>query len=804
MSEQDNPCNQPQSEWHLQDQLFEELLALEPEQRASRLSNIRQESPALADKLSRLLEAAEDDQPTTLLSESTMGIAALDSLGEQQVPTTIGAWNIIQPIGEGGMARVFEASRPVSKGKQRAAIKILSRGINSEWAERNFQHEIEILARLEDPRLSRLIDWGITEQHSPWLAMELVEGQRIDQACDQLKMPVQSRVKVMLQVIRAIAYAHQQLVVHGDIKPSNILLDDSGHVRVLDFGISRLGNSHADKRNESTQAYTPNYASPEQLRNEPLGPASDIFQLGLLLYRLMTGDTPFHNPSGKTEPRLEAIKHWPETQSGWLPDIEKNAAAARSTTVTRLSRSICGDLESIMRTALAHETAERYRSAEAMADDLQRWLEKRPVHAGGIRFRDRVRCFIQRNSLATAAAVSLGVLIGLLVITIIQHNHKLTVERDMAQAAQVRSESMHEFMLNVFGTVDPNMTETRGMTVDEVLIDGADKVRSQFSDDPVTAATLLVDFADLLATRGRLDEAIDAYEHAYSLRSEKLGTGHPETLEILSPRLIEVLISAGRIDEATEWLEKAQSHARQENAIESVHVMIFQSSASAYNYRNQTELAIESNRKAHHLLQQLKETDQPNPELKDDLDLIQLGIDQQYALLLAQSLDLINAEPLLQKNVAQYESRFGREDSRSISVRRLWTAVLNQLGQHERAEIELKSMLQAQKKLYQKPHLQTAYTFGHLANAVGMQGKHQQAIDYWKAAETELLEATHSQHPHIQGFRFGQARELLLAGQCELGRSMLEEIASRTDIQETTIAIAQQTLIETPCPTTEN
>ena len=803
MRKQDKPSNQTQSDWQLQDQLFDELLALQPEQRIRRLSELHQESPKLAKKLTRLLESAEDDHATVLLSDSTIGLAAFDSMGHQQIPSRIGAWDIIRPIGEGGMARVFEASRSASDGKQRAAIKILSRGINSEWAEQNFQREIGILARLEDPRLSRLIDWGITEQHTPWLAMELVEGQHIDQACDQRKISLQSRIEIMLEVIRAITHAHQQLIVHGDIKPSNVLLDDSDHVRVLDFGISRLSNSNPEKQIESAQAYTLNYASPEQLLNEPIGPASDIFQLGLLLYRLLTGDTPFQHPSGKKEKRLQAIHDWSDTNSRWLSNISQEAALARKTTVTKLSRRIRGDLEAIVRKALAAEPTQRYSSAESMADDLQRWLDKRPVHARGFRLRDRVRCFLRRNSVGTSAAVILLGLVSILIISTIQHNRQLTIERDVAQAAQVRSEAMHDFMLDTFGTVDPNLQETRGMSVDELLVQSVERVRNQFSNDPETAAMLLFDFAGLLERRSRYDDAIDAYQEAYAIFSEQFGPGHPNTLEILSPGLVGALLSAGQFDDAHQLLDQARQHLPSiREFIEPVHVEIWLSTATAHSRVGNYEQGVEATQQANSMLQDLRSLMPANSDMLDRLDEMQTHIDHQLGALFAQAGDWGAAEPLLRVSLERFEAQFGIEDNRSQIVRMNWAASLRELGHYEQAQQELERLLQAQQKLHQGPHMSKAYTLGHLANLSSKLQDYQAAITLWQAVEDETRKATDADHPFIQRARMAQGRDLLRDGQCVAGRAVLEAVIARTDLPANTVERAITALEEISCPAT--
>lgn len=803
MNDNNDPSKQALADWQHEDRLFEELLNLASERRKERLAQIASDSPDMANRLDRLLSAAEQQHPTVSLSELTLSREAFDALADQKIPDQIGAWAILRRIGHGGMAQVFEASREVSGGSQRAAIKILSSGINNEWASKHFEQEIGILGRLEDPRLSRLIDWGLTDQQLPWLAMEYVDGEQIDQACDEGRMTLKSRVEAMIQVIHAVAHAHQQLIVHGDLKPSNILLNRSGHVRLLDFGIATLGRVEGDGLDAGVQAFTLTYASPEQLRGQRIGPASDIFQLGLLLCRVLTGQSPFGPNTNQAELRLATIQAGAESISSLFSSMSTEQARLRNSKPAKLARMARGDLDAIVSKALSPEPSERYGSAQALADDLERWLQKRPVHARGVRLRDRIRCFLRRNSLATSAAAILFGLISTLIISTIQHNLQLTIERDVAQAAQFRSESMHTFMLEIFGTVDPNLQESRGKTVDELLIEGVERVRSQFSDDPETAAMLLFDFAGLLERRSRYEDSIDAYQEAHALTRERLGPGHPHTLDIISPGLSGALLSAGQFDQAHSLLEQARNHLpSDQQSLEPVHVEIWLSTATAHSRIGNYEQGIEATHQADALLQQLRQVSPADPDTLAQMDEMKTHIDHQLGALFAHAGDWEAAEPLLRISLERFEDQFGIEDNRSQIVRMNWAASLRELGHYEEAKQELERLLQAQEALHRGPHMSKAYTLGHLANLSSSMQDYQKAVDLWQAVADETRRATDANHPFIQRARMAQGRDLLRKGDCAQGRALLEEVAARSDLPANTIESAQIALQEITCQQT--
>ncbi|RKY20162.1 MAG: hypothetical protein DRQ55_08640, partial [Planctomycetota bacterium] len=327
---------------------------------------------------------------------------ALEASGKDPwLGRTLGAWTLEALLGEGGMGRVYSARRSDGGFEQRAAIKLLRVGLVGAAAQGRFEHERATLARLEHPGNARLLDGGSTEDGVPWLAMELVQGQALDEACDESQLGVAARVALVARVCDAVAFAHAQLVVHRDLKPSNVLVDGEGEPRLLDFGIAKVLDDERDAALTVDGAVprTPGYASPEQVRGESVGTASDVYSLGVLLYELLTGASPYV----VSEDSVAAVERAVTEQQAVRPSRATTLhAPARGTSEQRLRRQLSGDLDNILLKALAKEPARRYASAAGLADDLRRYLGGLPVLARAPTLSYHLSKFVRRHRTACA------------------------------------------------------------------------------------------------------------------------------------------------------------------------------------------------------------------------------------------------------------------------------------------------------------------------------------------------------------------------------------------------------------------
>jgi serine/threonine protein kinase/Tfp pilus assembly protein PilF len=406
--------------------LLDQALPLDRDGRQQWLTSLPAEHAAFLPALRQALLVDDDPAVTSALFAAFTpragdGAKAVTILTSGLQPgQLIGPYQLLRELGTGGMAVVWLAQRADGAFRREVALKLplLSR-LRRDLAER-FAREREILAQLEHPNIARLYDAGVAADGLPYLALEYVEGQPLTVWCDKHQYSVRERLKLFLQVLDAVQYAHACHVIHRDLKPSNILVTAAGQVRLLDFGVAKmLAEGEEADRTDLTRVYgrvlTPDYASPEQLRNEAIGASSDIYALGVLLYELLVGTRPYRIKDPSQQLSLEvainaAQIRKPSTQ------VQATAAAVRATTQHKLVRRLRGDLDAIVLKALAKEPEDRYPTATAFADDLQRFLRGDPIEARAPRLTYRLGKFILRHRLAAgAAAVLLGAAVALAV-----------------------------------------------------------------------------------------------------------------------------------------------------------------------------------------------------------------------------------------------------------------------------------------------------------------------------------------------------------------------------------------------------
>ena len=431
--------------WAQIKEVFGSALEQEPGARTAFLRTACGEDTQLRCEIESLLASFDSNQ--SLATESPSAIDSSAAIAGQ----TIGHYRVIRQIGSGGMGAVYLAVRADDEYNKRVAIKLVQAGIDTQEMLNRFRHERQILAALDHPNIAKLLDGGTTAQGLPYFVMDYVEGTRIDEYSDKSKLSVRERLKLFRNVCSAVQYVHQNLVVHRDLKPSNILVTAEGVPKLLDFGIAKLMKPELftnalDATRIEFRLMTPGYASPEQVRGEPVTTASDVYSLGVILYELLTSLRPYQVKTDSPAEILRAVcDQEPSKPSSAITRVqspgarEKNAtpesrAQMRGTVPERLRRQLRGDLDTIVLKTLRKEPSRRYVSAEQLSEDLRRHLEGLPVTAHHDSWSYRSRKFVGRHKAGvTAAALILISLVGGVLATTWQAR---VARRERAKAEQ--------------------------------------------------------------------------------------------------------------------------------------------------------------------------------------------------------------------------------------------------------------------------------------------------------------------------------------------------------------------------------
>ncbi|WP_395789576.1 tetratricopeptide repeat protein [Aquimonas sp.] len=521
------------------DALFVQALDLEDAERAAFVQGIA--DPFLHGELVELLRWAEaPDDPFQLNAAAAERLLdqAFDQLkpvfgdlDEDTLPEQIGAWRIMGELGAGGMGRVLLVERSGGDFEQRGALKLIRHGIAASEFARRFVQERQILARLDHPCIARLLDGGRDPGGRLYLVMEYVDGEPIDRYCDRHRLGIGARVELFLQVCAAVAHAHRNLVIHRDLKPSNIVVSADGSVKLLDFGIAKVLDDSEAGAAMATRAemrmFTPEYASPEQVRGEPVTTASDVYQLGLLLYELLTGHRA--QAVGQATPAgLErAICNTePPRPSQRLAETDSAQAEARQLRVATLRRSLRGDLDNIVLKAIRKAPERRYASVPELIEDLQRSRAGHTVRARPDTWAYRARTFLRRHPIGVAFAFITALLLLFYAVTLTLQAQALAVERDRAQAEARKAREVQGFVQRLFEGIDPDIAGAPPLSVKALLDRSWGEIEGELGAHPEVQAELLDTVGNVYRALGDYDRAGELLGSAQAL-AEKFEGSQP-------------------------------------------------------------------------------------------------------------------------------------------------------------------------------------------------------------------------------------------------------------------------------------
>ena len=558
------------TEWRELFNLLDTLLDLSEAERAEELGRIGREAPEVRTKLEKLLADTEDglgvdamqplftDRPAFAVGNGRFSLPMAFEAGSE-----VGPYRLLREIGHGGMSTVWLVNRSDGQMQRDIALKLPHIFLHQASFSERFSRERDILAALTHPNIARLYDAGISHAGQPYLAMEYVEGAPLLEHCDTRRLSVDARVELFLQVLDAVRYAHSKLVLHRDLKPSNILVTAAEQVRLLDFGIAKLIVDGAVNETELThlggRALTLAYASPEQVGGRPLGTASDVYSLGVILSELLTGARPYRLQNDSRGALEDAIRI--ERPQRLSQTVHVDQAARCDTVLSKLVEQLRGDLEAIVTKALRKEPELRYQTVDALRADLVRRQRGEPVEARhGARGYVFGR-FVRRHRLLVSAAAMGLILVATGVSGIAWQEHQARREAMRADVEAKKANAVKDFLLDIFkqsSLRNPSGAQARHVTAEQLLDIGAQRIKVQLRDEPEVRGELLDTLGQLygeLGFPGRNAEL--QMEHLAGLQVRDKDPATSVEAARAEMRLGKALNDDGKADDAGRHLEAA-------------------------------------------------------------------------------------------------------------------------------------------------------------------------------------------------------------------------------------------------------
>jgi serine/threonine protein kinase/tetratricopeptide (TPR) repeat protein len=752
--------------WQHLERLFEAVVQLSPEERGAFLRR-ECDDPELIAEVERLIahDSSSQDLIAGAVDEVITDTALAERIGSDPgrfqgensgglAPgDLIGPYRVVDSLGEGGMGVVYLGERADATYEQRVAIKVVREALPG--TVEKFQTERQILADLVHPNIARLLDGGSTPGGLPYLVMEFVDGDPIDTYADGHHLDLQERLRLFLSVCEAVRFAHRNLVVHRDLKPSNILVSAGGQPRLLDFGIARLlgpEGLQGDMTFSVGRFFTPEFASPEQVRGERVTTAADVYSLGVLLYLLITGERPYQVDTAS----LIGIERVVCEEIPTAPSTKLSGEARRA---------VAGDLDWITLKALEKDPERRYGSALELKEDLERHLNHVPVQARPPSAGYRLSRFVRRNrAVVTATSLAILALIAGLVMAgsgfISATEAKRAAERDAASSREVTA-----FLQQMLASVKPAKARGQEVTVREVLDEAAAGLEGRFEDDPEVEAAIRFTMGDSYQALGDFETAIPLLERAVEIRRAELPAGDSRLGDALNVLGLAYWLSgdlAGSLECSEELLELREAEFGQDH-VEYTQVLV--NIANAHADMGNLDQAEALQREA-------LETERRILVGEDRADLAYTT--NNLATVLADQGKFAEAIELHRESLSLRREFMGDDSPEAaISLGNLGFA-LHGAGELQEAEARLREALELGATIFGPDHLRVAGSMSRLARILVDRGELEEAE---RLARESLRIHTHSMG--ARGWRTGVSHGLIglvlaESGQTAQARSELE------------------------------
>jgi serine/threonine protein kinase len=762
------------AEWARIEAILDDVLELDPPARAAAIDRACAGDARLRAQVEALVaadggQAALFDMPAVEYAAGLVRAASeAEALADEEQPgDRIGPYRIIREIGRGGMGRVFQADRADGEFEQQVALKLVGSGYAGPEIRQRFLRERQILARLQHPSIARLLDGGMTADRRPYFAMEYVAGEPITVYCDTRTLDVNARLDLFAAVCDAVQYAHQNLVVHRDLKPSNTLVTAEGQVKLLDFGIAKL--LHEDDESAlvtltrlGSGPMTPEYAAPEQVRGEPVTTATDVYALGALAYELLTGRGP-HHLARRTAAEVERVIAERDVVrpssvvvrngSGTAVTARADAIArARATEPARLRRKLRGDLDTIVMQALQKDPARRYPSAGALAEDVRRYCDGRPIAARRDSVGYRAGKFVRRHALGVGATV-------LVLLALVAGLIGTAWQAGVASREAAKANEVSRFLAGLFAVADPARTNAADITARELLDRGATRIETELADQPDVQAEMMLllgriyrelgvyerarpllqrslevrratsgredaqtaatmsELGRLWLDMGRPQDAEQLQRETLALRRRLLGPNHPDVGKTLRD-LATVLNNRGKYEEAETLQREGLAISQRQFGPEHEEVASdLEGLQAILRSRGQSEAAVAAARQVLDIRQKVLGPD----HLETATAMNNL------AILHRDRWELAEAERLYREVLAFDLRRLGEVHPYTATVSNNLAFVLRDRGQYDEAERLFRSALDIDYRLYGREHPNVATVLNNLASLLAAKGNYDES-----------------------------------------------------------------------------
>lgn len=739
-------------DWQRIERLFHRTLEEAPETRQSFLDRQKLDPTTRREVEALLRHDARDADP---LAGALAGLLETRSLppdpGEPEELSEgqrLGPYRLLGILGRGGLGTVYMAERADGQFERRVAVKVVRRELVSARLLADLRRERQILARFEHPNIARLYDGGEDTQGRPFLAMELVNGRPIDRYCDEQALPFEPRLRLFCDVCAAVAHAHRNLVIHRDLKPGNILVTAEGVLKLLDFGIA-LPVAPGDSRERAPQAFTPDYASPEQAAGRALTTATDVYSLGALMYRLLGGRAPFDLGGDLAPPGIEAT-----LSRG--PKVPPSEAARRSGAESW--KELRPDLDAIVARAMAPLPEDRYASVEQLVEDIRRYLEALPVSAVGNAWSYRATKFLRRHRLAVgAAAIGLSALSGALLTTswaLHQARRARVVAEahlDELESEQHRSSAMIETFVDTFRLADPG--EARGETISvRELVDRSVAVLPEGagSTDPELGTRLIATFGEIYLNLGSPDQAAVLFDRALE---RSVSTTAAEDLFHWRTRALlgEARIDQGQAADAAEALRQAiREHREWSGHRGSGLALLVHTLGVAHLQRAEADQAAALFRQAIRLFE--------DDAAADGSSALAMESRHRLAQALLESGELASAEQLLRQVIDSRRADLGEDHPSTVIALGDLAAAAFYRGENQRAADLFARVLASHRAVFGEEHPNVAVALQNLALAQRRLGQNDRARQNLLEVVALRQKLHDESHPAVAAAFYGLAR----------------------------------------------